>query len=72
MAAQAWVFYLAGFETSSSTISFCLYELAKNPKIQRKVQEEIDEINRKYKNVMTYESLAEMPYLECCIDGKSS
>ncbi|EDW32574.1 GL10369 [Drosophila persimilis] len=65
MAAQAFVFFLAGFETSSSTMAYCLYELAQHPDIQRRVREEIDAV---LKNVeggeITYDALAEMNYLE--------
>jgi len=68
ISAQAWVFYLAGFETSSATTSFCLYELAKNVDIQRKLQKEIDEITEKYNGEITYDSLSEMKYLDMCID----
>lgn len=69
MAAQAFVFYVAGFETSSSTMSFCLFELAKNQSCQRRAQAEIDEVNRKYQNEINYESMGELKYLEACIDG---
>lgn len=69
-AAQSYAFFIAGFETSSSTMAFCLFELAKNQNIQRKVQEEIDEITTRHSNEFTYESLSEMKYLEACIDGK--
>ncbi|XP_055712885.1 probable cytochrome P450 6d4 isoform X2 [Phlebotomus papatasi] len=68
LAAQAHVFFLAGFETTSTTMSFCFYELAKNPHIQKKVQEEIDELTKKYNGRITYESINEMKYLENCID----
>jgi len=66
--AQAFVFYAAGFETSSTTLSFCLYELSKNQEIQRKVQKEIDEILAKHDGKITYDSVSEMKYLESCID----
>lgn len=70
VAAQAWIFYAAGFETSSSTMSFALFELARNLQCQRRVQEEIDRVMAKYGGQITYESLAEMRYLEMCIDGE--
>ncbi|XP_055601552.1 cytochrome P450 6d3-like [Uranotaenia lowii] len=68
IAAHAFGFFLAGFETSSTTMSFCLYELAKNPEIQRKVQQELDQILDKYDGQLSYEGTMEMRYLECCID----
>jgi cytochrome P450 family 6 len=47
---------------------YCLYELAKNPAIQRKVQEEIDSVMKSTESGVSYENLHEMKYLECCID----
>ncbi|XP_026840952.1 probable cytochrome P450 6a14 [Drosophila persimilis] len=65
MAAQAFVFFLAGFETSSSTMAYCLYELAQHPDIQRRVREEIDAVLKKVEGgEITYDALAEMNYLE--------
>lgn len=52
-------------------MSFCLFELAKHQHIQRKVQEEIDEVSARHNNQITYESVGEMKYLEACIDGKN-
>lgn len=69
MAAQSFAFYFAGFETSSSAMSFCMYELAKAQPLQRKVQAEIDAVNERYNNEITYESLSEMTFLGACIDG---
>lgn len=50
-------------------MSFCLFELIKNPDIQQKVQEEIDEVLKKAgPGGITYDNLAQLKYLECCID----
>ncbi|XP_059612810.1 uncharacterized protein LOC132259265 [Phlebotomus argentipes] len=68
IAAQALIFFSAGFETSSSTLTFCLYELAVNEAIQRRVREEIEAISSKYDNQITYESLSEMKYLDRVIN----
>lgn len=67
--AQAFIFYAAGFETTSSTLSYCLYELAKNPEIQQKIHEEIDEVLNRHDGTFSYDSINELTYLECCIDG---
>lgn len=40
---QAFVFLLAGYETSSNTLAFTCYLLAIHPECQRKIQEEVDE-----------------------------
>ncbi|XP_055305823.1 probable cytochrome P450 6d5 [Sitodiplosis mosellana] len=66
--AQSFVFFAAGFETSSGVMSFCLYEVAKSPEIQRKIQDEIDTVLAQHNGQFTYESINELKYLECCID----
>jgi len=69
LVAQAFVFFIAGFETSSSTLSFALFEIASKPEIQRKIQQELDKIIKSAgPEGLTYEMFAEMKYLECCID----
>ncbi|CAB3256854.1 unnamed protein product [Arctia plantaginis] len=64
LVAQLFIIFAAGFDTSSVTSSFTLYELAKNPKAQEKAIEEVDAYLRRHDNVLEYECLTEMPYLE--------
>lgn len=67
--AQAFVFFIAAFETSSSTMALCLYELAKNQHVQRKVQNEIDELIATRKaNEVNFDLMMKLKYLESCID----
>lgn len=63
------MFFIAAFETTSSTMALCLYELSKNQSLQQQVQHEIDDIlsSRKSKKV-DFELMTELKYLECCID----
>lgn len=68
IAAQAFIFWLAGFETSSTTMGFCLYELAKNQDIQDRVRKEIDNVLAEHKGEVTYESINDLKLLELCID----
>jgi cytochrome P450 family 6 len=63
------VFFLAGFETSSTVLSFTLLELAANPDVQRKAQLEIDEALGQNNGEITYESLRTMKYLDWVLQG---
>lgn len=70
MAAHAFLFFVGGYESSSTAMSFCMYELAKNQKIQQKLYDEIVAVLEKHNECLSYESVGEMKYLECCINGE--
>lgn len=68
IAAQVLVFFLAGFETSSTTMTFCLYELATNADLQEKVREEINHVLKQHGGKLTYNAINEMKYMTQVID----
>ncbi|XP_011494402.1 PREDICTED: cytochrome P450 6a8-like [Ceratosolen solmsi marchali] len=61
--AQAFVFFIAGFETSTSTVSFALHELAANPEIQDNLHKEIDEFLQSSES-LNFENLMNLKYLD--------
>lgn len=67
--AQAFVFFAAGFETSSSAMSNALYELALNQKVQDKLREEITSTLAKHGGELKYEHVKDMEYLDKVFKG---
>lgn len=66
---KAFVFFLAGYETSSTVMSFAMHELALNKDIQRKVNEEIQNVLDKYQGEFTYEAMMDMHYITQIVNG---
>ncbi|KAM9492992.1 cytochrome P450 3A27-like [Salvelinus alpinus] len=64
---QAMIFIFAGYETSSTTMSFLAYNLATNPHVMTKLQEEIDAVFPN-KAPIQYEALLQMDYLDCVLN----
>ncbi|XP_063633244.1 cytochrome P450 6k1-like [Cydia splendana] len=68
MLAQAAVFILGSIETSSTTLSYTLHELAHHPEEQEKLFNEIDTaLKEKGKEILDYDNLLELKYLSSCI-----
>lgn len=66
IAGQAFLFLIAGYETTTSTLSFATYLLATNPECQEKVLQEVDEFSAKHM-VPDYQNVQELPYLDMVI-----
>uniref|UniRef100_A0A671SSL6 unspecific monooxygenase n=1 Tax=Sinocyclocheilus anshuiensis TaxID=1608454 RepID=A0A671SSL6_9TELE len=64
---QSMIFIFAGYETSSSTLSFFFYNLATNPEAMKKLQEEIDQTFPD-KAPVDYEAVMNMEYLDAALN----
>ncbi|XP_043249709.1 cytochrome P450 6k1-like [Colletes gigas] len=67
LVAQAAIFFTAGFETSSSVMSFTFYEIALQLDIQRTLRKEIHEALEKSDGKITYEMIMTLPYLDMVV-----
>ncbi|KAI8433993.1 hypothetical protein MSG28_012144 [Choristoneura fumiferana] len=65
ISANAFIIFLGGFETTSSTLAFLLLELAANPEVQEKMRREIQDVLGERE--LTYEVLHELEYMEMVI-----
>lgn len=63
------MWFIGGYETSSITLTFSFYELARNPEVQKRAQEEIDSVLAKHDGKLTYEILQEMTYVDMIVSG---
>jgi cytochrome P450 family 3 subfamily A len=64
--AQCSLFFIAGYETTATTLSFCSYELALHPDIQERLYEEIKSVFDENGEI-PYEILSKLPFLDSII-----
>ncbi|XP_050733456.1 probable cytochrome P450 49a1 [Eriocheir sinensis] len=57
----------AGIDTTSHTMGFCLYLLAKNPEVQKKLQKEVDEVVGDLQGPLTPQHMARLSYAKAVI-----
>ncbi|XP_051017134.1 cytochrome P450 3A9-like isoform X1 [Acomys russatus] len=67
IAAQSIFFIFAGYETTSSALSFAMYLLATHPDVQKKLQDKIDDALPN-KAPATYDALVQMEYLDMVVN----
>lgn len=63
---QAVTFFIGGFETTTSTTTFGLFQLAQHPEMQEKIRREILENGE-----VTYDSIPQMKYLDMVVKGNT-
>ncbi|XP_014204417.1 probable cytochrome P450 6a13 [Copidosoma floridanum] len=63
LTAQAFVFFIAGYETSSTTISNALYELALNQDVQEKLRQEVRDQIKEHNGSLTFDGIKSMKYM---------
>ncbi|KAJ3656518.1 hypothetical protein Zmor_015590 [Zophobas morio] len=64
---EAVLFFTAGYETSSSVLSFCLHEFAHNEEIQDKARREIREKLGTESSKYTYDGILSLSYVDKCL-----
>ncbi|EFO88319.1 hypothetical protein CRE_12262 [Caenorhabditis remanei] len=61
---NCFAFLLAGYETTSTAMTYCSYLLSKYPEVQQKLNEEIEETKRTKQGGLNYDSIHQMKYLD--------
>ncbi|XP_052832924.1 cytochrome P450 3A17 isoform X1 [Octopus bimaculoides] len=64
--AQCVIIFLAGYETTASTLTFFTHSMATNPEKQQKLYEEIVEVLGD--DLPDYDNVQKLPYLDMCMD----
>ena len=71
--AESVLFLVAGFDTTANTLNFTLHLLAKYPKYQQIIRNELNEyISKNGTGQLTYSDIMEAPYLEAVLAGDSN
>jgi cytochrome P450 len=69
--AQSLLFFVAGFDTSSTLMCFASHLLAVHPDVQTRLQEEIDKTLKEHDGKFTYEMVHGMKYLDMVVSGEN-
>lgn len=67
---QAFIFFFAGADTTSTVIAYAITELGHHPEIQERLRKEILEKTKTSNGEITYDNLHEMTYLSQVVNGK--
>lgn len=65
--AQAFIFFLAGFDTSATLMCFLAHELAVNRDVQDRLFEEVEQYFAEGNGEISYESVSKMVYMDMVV-----
>lgn len=68
MTAQAFVFFLGGFDTTSTGMCYMTHVIGAYPDVQKKLREEIDNVVKQTNGKPTFEAIHRMKYLDAVIN----
>lgn len=66
--AQCVTFFMAGYDSTTSLLSYAIYNLAVNPDYQQRVVEEMESVLQKHDGVLNYECLSELKFMEAVLN----
>ncbi|KAF4519173.1 hypothetical protein B566_EDAN008236 [Ephemera danica] len=66
--AQAFTFFLGGFDTIAAALSFCVQLLAMHPEVQAKLRDEVDEAFERGHGQLGYELMHSLSYMDMVIN----
>lgn len=69
LVAQALVFFVAGFDTTSQVECFTGHQLAIRPDIQKRLQDEVDEVFARSNGEVSFSDINGMKYMDMVISG---
>ena len=64
MTSHAFTFFFGGFDSTSTQMCMMAHLLAINPDVQKRLQEEIDDVMKETSGTPTYDAVNNMPYLD--------
>jgi cytochrome P450 len=68
LVSEAIVLLNAGSDTTSSSLTSFVYEVARNPEVQAQLQAELDSELDPSTIIATYDQVKKLPYLRACLD----
>lgn len=67
IAAQVFIFYIAGTESSTATISYTIYELSQNEELMQRAVRDVEDTLEENGGEFTYDAVNNMKFIDLCV-----